>query len=143
MSNRKLADLPLRGLTQADGRLREVQSYRRLRRQLLADMGGAEDIPATRLAVVETLAMAAAIQRAEFIAIIDDPSRDPSRFAALGNLVLGAARTLGMKRIPKDVPNLREYLAQATETAQATRSTFAEPSAPPLGSAAQGGSDAP
>ena len=125
MSNRKLADLPLRGLTQADGRLREVQSYRRLRRQLLADMGGAEDIPATRLAVVETLAMAAAIQRAEFIAIIDDPSRDPSRFAALGNLVLGASRTLGMKRVPKDVPTLREYLeqaAQATETAQDTRS---------------------
>jgi hypothetical protein len=124
LSNRKHADLPFRGLTQADGRLREVQSYRRLRRSLLSDMGGAEDIPATRLAVIETLAMAAAVQRAEFIAIIEDPTRDPSRFAALGNLVLGASRTLGLKRIPKDVPSLAQYLAaRATESAQETRST--------------------
>jgi hypothetical protein len=117
----ELPDIPFRQVQNADGRRREVRLYRALRRQLLSDMGGAEDIPATRLAVVETLAMAAAIQRAEFIAIIDDPSRDPSRFAALGNLVLGAARTLGMKRIPKDVPSLAQYLAAHAERAQDAR----------------------
>ena len=113
MTDRKppaMPDLPLRGLTQADGRSRAVQSFRRMRKQLLADAGG--DVPATRLAVIDVLAQATAIAREEFAALVVDPSRDPSRFAQLGNLVLGASRTLGMKRIPKDVPNLRDYLEQ-------------------------------
>lgn len=103
-----LRRLPLRGLTQADGRLRAVQSFRRMRKELLSDVG--DDVPATRLAVIDVLAQAVAIAREEFAALATDPTRDPARFAALGNLVLGASRTLGLKRTPKDVPNLREYL---------------------------------
>ena len=113
MAERKPApDMPLRGLTQADGRLRAVQSFRRMRRQLLDDVGGSDDVPATRLAVIGVLAQATAMVREEFAAILADPSRDPARFVALGNLVLGASRTLGMRRIPKDAPTLRDYMEE-------------------------------
>ena len=111
MGNR-LPDLSLRGLLQADGRRREVQTYRRLRRQLIEDSGGPGCVTAARLAVIETLAQAAAIQRAEFAAYVADPTRDTARFTALGNLVIGSARQLGLQRIVKDVPTLREYLAR-------------------------------
>lgn len=106
-------DLPLRSLTQADGRLRPVQSFRRMRRQLIADMGGAANVPAARLAVLDVLAQATALAREEFGALLVDPARDPARFVGLGNLILGASRTLGLKRIPMDaVPTLHEYLEQ-------------------------------
>lgn len=105
--------LPLRGLTTADGRLRPVQSYRRMRKELLADTGG--DVPATRLAVIDVLAQAVAIAREEFAALLADPTRDPARLVALGNLVLGASRTLGLKRVPKNVPSLGEYLEQKND----------------------------
>ena len=104
-----LPDIPLRSVANADGRRRPVQDYRRMRRQLLADLGGA-DVPATKLAVIEMLAQASAIARAEFAALVADPTRDPGRFSGIGNLVLGASRTLGLKRQAKDV-SLADYLA--------------------------------
>ena len=114
VSDRHIPDLPLRSLSQADGRRREVQVYRRLRRQLIADSGGAGNVTAARLAVIDTLAQAAAIQREEFARYVADPTHDPGRFIGLSNVVTGSARTLDLKRIPRDV-NLREYLAQAPD----------------------------
>jgi hypothetical protein len=133
MTGRKLPDLPLRGLTQADGRLRAVQGFRRMRRALIEDSGGPERVSAARLAVIDVLAQAAAIAREEFAAYVTNPGHDPARFTSLANAVIGGARQLGLERVAKDVPNLREYLEQAaarTEKAQAQRSRATPEDAP-------------
>lgn len=97
------ATVALRSLTQGDGRRRESQAYRTLRRELIADSGGPGEVSAARLAVIDTLSAAVAICRSEFTRYLAMPDHDPSRFASLGNLVLGAARTLGMKRHARTV----------------------------------------
>jgi hypothetical protein len=123
---KRLPDLALRSVPNADGRRRPVQTYRRLRRQLIADQGGGDSISAAGLVAVETLAQAAALQREEFARYVADLSHDPARFIGLSNLLLGAVRTLGLKRVPRDVTTLRDIILEAaerTEKAQDERST--------------------
>ena len=125
--------MPLRGLANADGRRRPVQNYRRLRRQLIEDAGGAERVSAARLAVIDVLAQASAIAREEFAAYVTNPGHDPARFTSLANAVIGGARQLGLDRVACDVTlaDVLEGRAGPPETSQDMREPQGEASAAP------------
>lgn len=65
-----------------------------------------------RMAVIEVLPQVLRVVSFEFANLAGSSTADPARFSSLGNLVLGASRSLGLKRIAQGRwVDLRTYLA--------------------------------
>ena len=119
-------------LARVDGRTRLVRVVRRTRADVTHALGGSDAITPQQAIAIRMLAEAEALRQAIFAEAANGYPINVGDYAALATQGQRALKLLGMRRIAKDVPSLREYIesrAGRTERPQAKRST--EPSDDP------------
>jgi hypothetical protein len=113
-------------LPRVDGRTRFVMTVRRTRNAVTQALGGPDAVTPQQVIAIRMLAEAEALRQTLFAQAANGEAFSVGDYAALATQGQRALKLLGMRRIAKDVPSLRDYIeshAGHTETAQDTRST--------------------
>lgn len=111
-------------LARVDGRTRLVRVVRRTRADVTQALGGSDAITPQQAIAIRMLAEAEALRQAIFAEAANGCPINVGDYAALATQGQRALKLLGMRRIAKDVPTLREYLAKAKEEPPETRTTM-------------------
>ncbi len=95
-----------------DGRTRAAQAVRETRAEVMADLGGADQLSTLERLAVDHVAMLAAMLRDAGVRWLQGEAIDPAAIGALVNTFNRSAATLGWQRRARDVtPDLRTYMA--------------------------------
>jgi hypothetical protein len=102
-----------------DGRSLIARRYRDIVAAIVVDQGGADLISEARLQLIRRFAAAAVLAEAMEARIANGEAVDISEHALLSSTLVRIAQRIGMNRVPKEVPDLHNYLdAKAKETDQ-------------------------
>ena len=111
-----------RGISELDGRTAAVRSVNEWRAQIIADLGGLENIPAAKLVLVEMACRTRVLVDHADVFLLSQPSIINRRRKAFIPLVAqrqalcdSLARLctqIGLARVPKAIPSLQDYLRE-------------------------------
>lgn len=113
---RKQRDVPARFepgfIARMDGRTRYATFLRDRYDAIVTDLGGADAVGHIKAALVERFVWLEAILQTIEVGIANeevDPDEVVGRWIQAVNALSGLATKLGIERVARDVPNLREY----------------------------------
>lgn len=106
-------------LDDLDGRSRAAQFVRDTRQDVVADMGGVEQLSTLERIAVDNAVLTAAILKDAGIRWLKGEPIDPGTISSLENTFNRTAAALGWKRRARDVtPDIRTYAASTYEAAE-------------------------
>jgi len=103
----------LHSLDDLDGRTKAAQRAFEMRDKLVAERGGAENLSALRLAIIEDLSVVSAMIRDTTVRWLKGEKIAPAEIATLINVRRRDAEIIGIDPAPRDVtPSLHEYVRE-------------------------------
>jgi hypothetical protein len=100
-----------------DGRTRARREAERLFREMIADMGGEEQVSAGKRALAEAASVTKAMCDDVGARFLLGESIDPAGYATLTNSLRRLVESCGLERRVRDAPTLQQYLAARSAAA--------------------------
>lgn len=108
----KAGKAKLMTLDDMDGRTRAAQAVKATIDSLAADLGGEESLSTAEMAIIRRAAVCGAMAESIAVQWLTGEAVDPGTFSALSNNERRLLETVGLKRRPRDVTNLKDYVAK-------------------------------
>jgi hypothetical protein len=103
-------------LDRIDGRTLAAKSVREMMSAIQSDLGGIEQLSTAELQIVQRAAVTGAILESMETEWLSGGPIDAPTYVALGNAQRRYLESVGIKRVPKPVQSLQEYLARKERT---------------------------